>query len=652
MLRRHFIAALPAALALPVARAQEFPTRPIRIVVPFSPGGAVDGPTRAIAQDLSKRLKQQVIIENKPGAGATIGSEIVAKSAARRLHAAARLADQRDQRVAVHRSSPSTRSKISSASRCSGASPACWWCTRRCRSSSVAELIAYAKERPGQVNYASSGNGSGQHLFMALFASMAGIQLVHVPYRGSGQATTDLLAGTVPMAMPGTAGMVAHIKAGKLRPLAVSGSARSPQLPEVPTLAESGLAGYSAYVWFGLMAPKGHAGGDRRAAQSGAEGRAGHARGQGLHGRNRHRARRLDAGRIRRLLPRRAFDAGLASSRKPAPRSIEVEARMTPQVTGIEHWTTKKTAEGDVRLFLWEKFVAAPEGKPAVLFVHGSSMASTPTFDLAVPGRPHSSVMDWFAERGFVCWCVDMEGYGRSDKHRDITATSPTAPTTWQRRPTTSPPRAASRASSPTASRRARCAPRCSPSAIRERVARLALDAFVWTGEGAPTLEQRRKKLPRVPGQQAPSDRPRFRVLDLRARPSGVRRPGHGRRLRRRDPRARRLDAQRHLHRHVLAAAAGRPARRSTVPTVLLRGQFDGIAGIDDLIEFFKRLPHPGQAVHRDERHLARQLPAEELPDGLPDPARVLHAAGAGLHLVRSCPSLITLRAKPRDARH
>ena len=87
------------------------------------------------------------------------------------------------------------------------------------------------------------------------------------------------------------------------------------------------------------------------------------------------------------------------------------------QVTGVEHWTHK----GDVRLFLWEKFVGSPEGKPAVLFVHGSSMASQPTFDLTVPGRPDSSVMDWFARRGFVCWCVDMEGYGRSDKKRDIT---------------------------------------------------------------------------------------------------------------------------------------------------------------------------------------------------------------------------------------
>ncbi|MEP7276417.1 MAG: alpha/beta fold hydrolase, partial [Betaproteobacteria bacterium] len=87
-----------------------------------------------------------------------------------------------------------------------------------------------------------------------------------------------------------------------------------------------------------------------------------------------------------------------------------------PVVTGREHWTRK----GNVRLFLWEKFVDSPAAKPAVLFVHGSSMASQPTFDLAVPGRPDSSVMDWFAQRGFVCWCVDMEGYGRSDKHRDV----------------------------------------------------------------------------------------------------------------------------------------------------------------------------------------------------------------------------------------
>ena len=121
----------------------------------------------------------------------------------------------------------------------------------------VAELIALAKSKPGELNYASSGNGSGQHLFAAMFASMAGIKLTHVPYKGSGQATTDLLAGTVSMSMPGTQAMLKHIKGGKLRALATTGVTRSPQLPDVPTLAESGLKGYSAYVWMGLLAPKG-----------------------------------------------------------------------------------------------------------------------------------------------------------------------------------------------------------------------------------------------------------------------------------------------------------------------------------------------------------------------------------------------------------
>jgi tripartite-type tricarboxylate transporter receptor subunit TctC len=107
------------------------------------------------------------------------------------------------------------------------------------------------------VDYASSGNGSGQHLFMALLASMTGMKLSHVPYKGSGQATTDVLGGQVPVSIPGTAGMVGHIKAGKLRALAVTGSKRSPQLPDVPTVMESGVPGYEAYVWMGLLAPKG-----------------------------------------------------------------------------------------------------------------------------------------------------------------------------------------------------------------------------------------------------------------------------------------------------------------------------------------------------------------------------------------------------------
>jgi tripartite-type tricarboxylate transporter receptor subunit TctC len=253
---KRIAALMVGALLAAGSWAQDYPSRPVRIVVPFSPGGAVDGPTRVIAQELGRRLKQQVIVENKPGAGATIGSEMVAKSPpdgytlllASQTNAISATLYPRlnfaplDDFVGI--------SLI-------GREPGVLVVHPAFPAKNLAELIALAKSRPGQLNYASSGNGSGQHLFMAQMASMAGIELTHVPYRGSGQATTDLLAGTVPMAMPGSAGMVAHIKAGKLRALAVSSSTRSPQLPEVPTLAEAGLPGYAAYVWLGLMAPKG-----------------------------------------------------------------------------------------------------------------------------------------------------------------------------------------------------------------------------------------------------------------------------------------------------------------------------------------------------------------------------------------------------------
>src|SRR3989442_1009201 len=141
-----------------------------------------------------------------------------------------------------------------------------------------------------------------------------------------------------------------------------------------------------------------------------------------LHDEREHRSRRVDPGRVRTLLPQgkgyvgenhpRNRRQGRLNGAMTTTTSMAVDA----EVTGVEHWTHK----GEVRLFLWEKYVGAPEGKPAVLFIHGSSMASQPTFDLRVPGRPDSSVMDWFARRGFICWCVDMEGYGRSDKKRDI----------------------------------------------------------------------------------------------------------------------------------------------------------------------------------------------------------------------------------------
>jgi tripartite-type tricarboxylate transporter receptor subunit TctC len=253
-LRATLLCALAAA-AWPAA-AQDYPNRPLRIVVPFSPGGAVDGPTRAVAQELGKRLGQQVIIENKPGAGATIGSEMVAKAPP---DGYTLLLASQTNAISATLYPKLSFSPIDDFVGISllGREPGVLVVHPGFAPRSVAELVAQAKAQPGSINYASSGNGSGQHLFMAMFASMAGVQLVHVPYRGSGQATTDLLAGTVPMSMPGTAAMVKHIRGGKLRALATTGSSRSPQLPEVPTLAESGFPNYAAYVWMGLLAPKG-----------------------------------------------------------------------------------------------------------------------------------------------------------------------------------------------------------------------------------------------------------------------------------------------------------------------------------------------------------------------------------------------------------
>ncbi|TMG89267.1 MAG: tripartite tricarboxylate transporter substrate binding protein [Betaproteobacteria bacterium] len=246
-----------ATLALfAVAQAQDYPSRPIRVVVPFSPGGAVDGPMRVIAQELSKRLGQQVIVDNKPGAGATIGTDVVAKASPDGYTLL--LASQTNAISAtLYPKLPYDPIEDFTPISLIGREPGVLVVHPSLPVKTFQEFVAYVKERPGRVDYASSGNGSGQHLFVALLASMTGMKMNHVPYRGSGQATADLLGGQVQLSIPGTAGMVGHIKAGKLRALAVTGAKRSPQLPDVPTVMESGVPGYEAYVWMGLLAPKG-----------------------------------------------------------------------------------------------------------------------------------------------------------------------------------------------------------------------------------------------------------------------------------------------------------------------------------------------------------------------------------------------------------
>jgi pimeloyl-ACP methyl ester carboxylesterase len=257
-------------------------------------------------------------------------------------------------------------------------------------------------------------------------------------------------------------------------------------------------------------------------------------------------------------------------------------------MNGQEHWTKK----GDVKLFLWEKAGHAQGSQGTILFVHGSSMAAQPTFDLQVPGRPYSSAMDYFAERGFNTWCVDMEGYGRSDKHRDINCDIANGVDDLI---------AATDYIAATRGVKQFLVYGISSGALRgalfaerhpERVKRLALDAFVWTGEGSPTLAERRQKLPEFEARnRRPIDRAFIHGIFSRDHPGCA----EDRTIEAFAEAVVQLDDSVPTGTYVdmcTKLPVVDPAK-IPVPTLIMRGQFDGIAGIDDLVEFFKRLPHP-----------------------------------------------------------
>ena len=260
---------------------------------------------------------------------------------------------------------------------------------------------------------------------------------------------------------------------------------------------------------------------------------------------------------------------------------------MAQGVTGREHWTRK----GDVKLFLWEK-TAGDRSNGTILFVHGSSMASTPTFDLHVPGRPDSSVMNYFAERGFATWCVDMEGYGRSDKHRDINcdisngADDLAAASAYIEKTTGAGPLLVYGISSG-ALRAALFAQR-----HPERVKRLALDAMVWTGEGSPTLEQRKKRLPEFRAKnRRPMDKEFVYSIFNRDHPGTA----EDKVIEAFADAILALDDSVPTGTYV-DMCANLPLvdpEKLTMPTIVMRGQWDGIASVEDLLAFFAKLPNP-----------------------------------------------------------
>ena len=248
------IAAAVCIACAGAAQAQAYPSKPVRLVVPLAPGGTTDILARLMAQRLAESLGQPVVVDNRPGAGGNIGNEVVARSLPdgyTLLMTAPPLVINPGlyKKIGYHPLNDYTPiMMVASVPVVLAVNPAV-------PAKNVKELIALAKANPGRLNYASSGIGGTNHLGGAMFATMAGVDIVHIAYKGSGPALTDLLAGQVQMQLSGLPPLLPFIKSGKLRALGIAGAKRTASLPEVPTIAEAGVPGYEATSWQGLSAP-------------------------------------------------------------------------------------------------------------------------------------------------------------------------------------------------------------------------------------------------------------------------------------------------------------------------------------------------------------------------------------------------------------
>jgi tripartite-type tricarboxylate transporter receptor subunit TctC len=254
LLRASFL--LPLAATLPVC-AQEYPRRAIRLIVPFAPGGGNDTVARAIAQSASASLGQPVVVDNRAGAGGILGAELAAKSPADGYTLFLGGVGSHAVNPNLHAKLPYDPVKDFAPITLIASAPSVLVVHPSVPARTLAEFTALAKASPGRINYASNGNGSSAQLAAVLYESMAGVQMVHVPYKGLAPALVDLLAGEVQAMFSSVVAIVPNIKAGRLRALAVTGKRRTTLLPEVPTLDELGVPGYEAGSWYGILAPAG-----------------------------------------------------------------------------------------------------------------------------------------------------------------------------------------------------------------------------------------------------------------------------------------------------------------------------------------------------------------------------------------------------------
>jgi tripartite-type tricarboxylate transporter receptor subunit TctC len=255
---RLFAAALAFALCLPVtAHAQPYPSKPIRLVVPYPAGGPLDTVARLLAAKVGDSTKQPVVVDNKPGAGGNIGADIVAKSPADGYTILMGAVATHAINPALYKSIPYDPIKDFAPVTQVASTPNVLVVNPSIPANNVAEFIAYAKANPGKLSFGSGSIGSAGHLAGELFKTTAGVDMVHVPYKGAGPAMQDLIGGQIQLMFDNLASSLAQVKAGKIKALAVTTSKRTSFAPELPTIAEAGLPGFDISTWFGIFAPAG-----------------------------------------------------------------------------------------------------------------------------------------------------------------------------------------------------------------------------------------------------------------------------------------------------------------------------------------------------------------------------------------------------------